>query len=566
VNSKLSWIVNRNFSLRLLPLCLFAVAFLNSCDNTISPNQHIMVENRDEMDGTVTQSIKQILSFALDNNGKLDDSLKLYLPEAVAKFYDAIDNVNAWSTDARWKANADSVYSIIERAELYGLFPKDYHLDQLKSLRKKLKDSIQQKDAVLWSKADLLLTDGAMKFLKHLKEGRLLPDSLSLSSDSSKTDAFFVRYATELLNGSVTAVTYSLEPKHKGYHQLKSALPKFLDSMDRKKYTYVVYPNKDSLALVKNVQKRLVESGYLSSSTKLPDSITFSNALKKYQKAKKLAADGKLGAATVRSLNTSDLERFFRIAITLDRYKQLPEQLPAKFIWVNLPGYYLQVWDSDTIVLESRVIVGKPHTRTPTLNSEISDMITYPQWTIPASIIKKEILPGLKRSPGYLARRGYSLINNKGQVINPHSINWAKYTKGIPFSVRQGSGDDNALGVMKFNFENPYSVYLHDTNQRYLFKNKERALSHGCVRVQEWEKLAFYIARNDSLNIKPGDTLKYTTQTIQDLLAKKERKRIVVENRIPLFIRYFTCEGKGGKVIFFDDIYGEDKKLREKYF
>jgi L,D-transpeptidase YcbB len=265
-------------------------------------------------------------------------------------------------------------------------------------------------------------------------------------------------------------------------------------------------------------------------------------------------------------LNTSDIERFKRIAITLDRYKQLPAKMPDTYIWVNLPGYYLQVWDNDTLVLESRTIVGKPATRTPVLNSNITDMVTYPTWTIPTSIIVKEILPGLKRSPGYLARRGYRLLNNKGEVIDPGSVNWSKYSKGIPYRVQQGSGDNNALGIFKFNFANKYAVYLHDTNQRYLFKNASRALSHGCVRVQEWEKLAFFIARNDSINTKAGDTLRYTTDSIKNWITAKAHLRIEVKNKIPLFIRYFTCEGKNGKVKFYDDIYGEDKALREKYF
>ena len=109
-------------------------------------------------------------------------------------------------------------------------------------------------------------------------------------------------------------------------------------------------------------------------------------------------------------------------------------------------------------------------------------------------------------------------------------------------------------------------MYLHDTNQRYLFKNASRALSHGCVRVQDWEKLAFYIARNDSMNIKTTDTLKYNTDSIKNWIAQKEKHRIDVKNPIPVFIRYFSCEGKDGKIKFFDDIYGEDKVLREKYF
>ena len=240
--------------------------------------------------------------------------------------------------------------------------------------------------------------------------------------------------------------------------------------------------------------------------------------------------------------------------------------MPEKYIWVNIPGYYLQVWDNDTLALESKVIVGKPETRTPLLTSKITDMVTFPTWTVPNSIIVKQYLPKLKNNSNYLSRLGLRLVNGKGETISGGSVNWTRYSKGIPYRVMQGSGNDNALGVYKFNFDNPYAVYLHDTNQRYLFKNASRALSHGCVRVQEWEKLAFYINRNDSLNLRQGDTLKYTTDSIKNWIAQKEMKRLVVKQQIPLYIRYFSCEGKGGKINFFDDIYGEDKILREKYF
>ena len=127
----------------------------------------------------------------------------------------------------------------------------------------------------------------------------------------------------------------------------------------------------------------------------------------------------------------------------------------------------------------------------------------------------------------------------------------------------QGSGDANALGVLKFHFDNKYSVYLHDTNQRYLFANAMRSLSHGCVRVQEWLKLAYYILRTDSLqasrNYRMGDSLRVW-------LSNKEKHSIPVKNKIPVYIRYITCEARDGRLVFYDDIYAEDKFLREKYF
>jgi murein L,D-transpeptidase YcbB/YkuD len=149
--------------------------------------------------------------------------------------------------------------------------------------------------------------------------------------------------------------------------------------------------------------------------------------------------------------------------------------------------------------------------------------------------------------------------------VDPHTVNWFRYNKGIPYKVIQGSGDDNALGILKFNFSNKYSVYLHDTNQRYYFKNAVRALSHGCVRVQEWDKLAHYIINNDSLNAT-NPAYAFKADTLKAWLGRKERHYIPIHSRIPLFIRYYTVEGKDGKVKFYDDIYGEDRMLSEKYF
>ena len=198
------------------------------------------------------------------------------------------------------------------------------------------------------------------------------------------------------------------------------------------------------------------------------------------------------------------------------------------------------------------------------LNSAISVLITYPQWYPPPSIVGKEILPAVKKNPGYLAKKGFSILDSKGNEVDPYTVDWSKYSKGMPYRVVQGSGDANSLGIMKFHFDNKYSVYLHDTNQRYLFGNAMRSLSHGCVRVQEWQQLAFYLLRNDSVMNKGSN---YTRiDSVRSWLTKKQKRNISVKNKFPLFIRNITCEGRNGTILFYDDIYGEDKMLREKYF
>ncbi|MEP7109726.1 MAG: L,D-transpeptidase family protein [Ferruginibacter sp.] len=558
----------------LIFLYMVCWIFIISCNNESKPGDKKIVADPGRMDKETSESIHQALAFALKNNGKIDDSIHLSLVSMVNDFYDKFDYANIWSRRENWEPLADTLLNFIQKGELFGLFPQDYHFKDLRSLKTKLdSDSLKRMDAELWTRADLMFTDGFIHLIKDLKIGRLTADSTFLDKKDTGTRQDFYTSSLEALirHKQFSWLINSVEPAHRGYLELKKVIPRFLDSMDRTEYTYVSYPfktndEKDSVFFIKTIKKRLKESGFIGQNTNLPDSTLLNAAIKKFQKKKGIKQDGKISASLVRLLNLSDLERFKRIAITLDRYKQLPPLMPEKYIWVNLPAYYLNVWDHDSIVLESKIICGKPKTRTPLLYSVISDMVTYPTWTVPPSIIAKQYLPKLKINPYYLSGIGLHLVDKKGETVDPGTVRWNKYKKGIPFKVMQGSGDDNALGIMKFNFNNPYSVYLHDTNQRYLFKNAARALSHGCVRVQRWEELAFYIARNDSMNLKTDQTLRYNTDSIKNWLHNKERKRIVVKNGIPLFIAYFSCERKGENIRFYEDIYDEDKLMREKYF
>jgi L,D-transpeptidase YcbB len=388
-----------------------------------------------------------------------------------------------------------------------------------------------------------------------------------MNPDSVLTDQFFYTAIGQLQKGKhLSEIFHALEPAHKGYVELKEAVKHFLDSANfESQYTYVSYPYKDSIAFVKSLVRRLKEEGMLSWQLDQVDAGQLKEALTKLQTRRELTVDGKFGVQVVAYLNNTDAEKFRRIAINLDRYKVLPPQMPERYIWVNLPAFKLELWDMDTILLESKVVVGKPNTRTPLLTSQISDMVTYPQWTIPNSIIMKEIVPALRRDPGYLAKKGYSLLTWEGEEIDPYTIDWNKYKKGIPYKVVQGSGDANALGILKFNFPNKYSVYLHDTNQRYLFKNEKRALSHGCVRVQEWEKLTYYISALDSTNYE-SDPKRVVSDSIKVWLQRKEKHVVRVKTPLPVYFRYFTVTGKKGKLFFYDDIYHEDKMAREASF
>jgi L,D-transpeptidase YcbB len=559
----------RNLPCRVVSFCIvISIPFFFSCNNNNAPPQQELVNTPQQMNEKIPDVIGKLVSHIVDNAGKMD-SISILESGALQYLYGKTDNDAKWSKEAKWTPVADSLINFIENAKLYGLFPEDYHFQNIDFIKTKfLNDTLARKDVVLWSKADVLLTDAVLQIIKDVKLGRLQKDSITLRSDSAISNEFYQQQLNKIIeSNSVTVVIDSLEPSINAYHELKAGIKKFLDSAQFKNYTYVPYPIYDSANFRPALHRRLFEENLLDSGYASVDSLQLSKAIKEYQRQKKLKVDGRVGNETIRSLNLTDQDKFIRIALSLDKYKMLPAKMPEKYLWVNLAGYYLQLWEKDSIKIYSKVVVGKPLTRSPELSSAISEMITYPQWSVPQSIIAKEFLPELKKDPGYLEKKGFSLLDEKNEELDPYFIDWSKYKSGIPYKIVQGSGDDNALGIMKFNFPNKYAVYLHDTNQRYLFSQTSRALSHGCVRVQDWEKLSNYILQNDSLYIESLGRGSFTkADSVTQWLKRKEKHSIPVKNKIPLFIRYFTCEGKNGKLFFYDDIYNEDHRLRERYF
>ena len=557
---------------RLITACVaIFVLSLSSCKEKTKPEEIVIVKAPEKMDDKVKELIRSFLEYSASKNGRIDDSTVLYQLPILAGIYKQKAFSPQWSSSQNWLAQGDSLLLFIENAKLYGLFPTDYHSQPLAVIKNLFsKDVFKDKetqDAASWARADLMLSDALISILHDIKLGRLPNDSITLRKDSVLAEEFISSKFNAAASGlSLDVIVSTLEPKHKGYRELKEATRNFLETADFNPITQIAFPNKNSLELRSSVAKRLFEMGYIDSIYTEIDSVRLVSILKKFQKDKKLTIDGKIGAQTIRMLNLSDLEKFNHIAITMDRYKMLPDSLPEKYIWVNIPSYTLRLVSHDTLVLNSKVVVGKPITRTPVLTSAISEMITYPQWTIPASIIEKEILPGLKKDTGYLRKKGYMLLNGKNEEVVPDSIDWNKYKKTIPFKVIQGSGDDNALGVLKFNFYNRYSVYLHDTNQRSFFAFDSRAFSHGCVRVQEWEKMAYYIMNNEN-NVSTSTKVKpIPVDSLTHWLEIKEKHSIPIRSKVPVFIRYFTCEVNDGQISFFQDIYDEDKKMIELLF
>ncbi|MEJ7766498.1 MAG: L,D-transpeptidase family protein [Chitinophagaceae bacterium] len=556
IDFKRSWVI---MPYRQLLYILFLI-FVFACKNSNKPREKDIVETTQQLEERTAENLKKLLDYAAQNKDKINDSVKLTSLSLLQAAYSNNNFKTIWSHEDTWQPLADSLYEMISRAKEYGLFPSDYHFSSLTSIRSRLEvDSLARRDAALWTRGDVLFTEAYFAIARHLKLGRLPKDSITLRKDSLFNDNYFIEnFNGAITNKNIIGSLQVLEPKYPGYIDVKNGIRPFLQNAVFKKYTYLNYPYKDTLAFVKTLQQRLSEDGFAAISPEA-DSTSLAVSIANYQLSLDLKPTGKISESIVRGLNNTDWEQFKSIAVTLDQYKLMADFVPETFVMVNLPAYSLYVYNADTLVFQSRVIIGSPKTKTPLLNSRISNFITYPQWTVPYSIIFREMLPKIQKNVDYLEQQNLMVVDRDENVVDPYSIDWSQLNKkSFPYLLRQKEGDDNSLGIIKFNFVNKYSVYLHDTNARWLFSKASRALSHGCVRVQKWEDLSRYLTSSDTIRFPP-DSLKAW-------IGRQEKHTVTGFPRMPLFIRYFIVEGKKGKLLFYNDIYGYNRLIKEKYF
>jgi L,D-transpeptidase YcbB len=253
--------------------------------------------------------------------------------------------------------------------------------------------------------------------------------------------------------------------------------------------------------------------------------------VKAFQERHGLPVDGAVGKATLVALDVPVSARIDQIRATLERCRWVMHDLPDRFVLVNVAGFTVTVMGPDGPTWDSAVVVGKPYTKTPIFRADMRYIVLNPTWTVPPGIMKKEVIPGMRRDPNYLARKGYVMEN--GQVVQP-------------------AGPKNALGRVKLIFPNPHHVYLHDTPSKSYFNETSRTFSHGCVRVAKPIELAA-LALDDPA---------WTTQTLDDAVATGKTRTIVLQKPLPVLILYWTAAvTPDGRLHFLPDVYGRDPAI-----
>ncbi|PSL31767.1 L,D-transpeptidase family protein [Chitinophaga ginsengisoli] len=541
-----------NLTIALVLFSLFA------CHRKRVLREKEIVKDVRQLSEVIPENIAERLEYIVDNEDVMEDSVPALRGGALTYFYQQTSNNPVWSSEGVLDPQADSLLFYVSHADESGLNPAIYHNAALAQAMKRLKeDDAARKDAALWAQVDVLMTDAFMKMASHLRFGIAPRDSITLRRDSVYSDTLLANYLTTALHQHIVGATLrSQEPQQKGYEQLKSAWINFKGKYSEMKWDSLPVSYTDTPAFRQQLINRLAQSGHLDTSGGHgADTAILKKGIRAFQKEFNMYEDGQAGKKTVQALNKTFRDWSAQVAVNMDRWRKLPDTLPERFIMVNVPGYRMELWDSGSVALTSKIIVGAPRTRTPLLNSRMTNFIMYPYWRVPFSITIKEMLPAIKRDRAYLAKKSLEIIDRDGNAINPDSVNWSRMSKNyFPYVLRQMDGLENSLGIMKFNFMNKYAVYLHDTNNRGLFSNAYRALSHGCVRVQQWDSLAMYLTKGDARH--PRDSMRMW-------LANGNKKQIDIQRSVPIYLRYFTAEGRDGRIVFHEDIYGEDKVLRK---
>ncbi len=291
----------------------------------------------------------------------------------------------------------------------------------------------------------------------------------------------------------------------------------------------------DNSPAVAQLRKRLAitaEFGGDPASTVFDSSLT--DAVKSWQTRNGLNPDGIVGNEMITSLNVPVDQRILTIIVNMERCRWLPDRIDEldEYIGVNIPAYSMHYVKDGETALQSRVIVGEEATKTVVFSGKMSYLVFSPYWNVPESIKEKEILPALEEDPDYLVRNNMEWDGER---------------------IRQKPSDENSLGRVKFMFPNSNNIYLHDTPAKSLFRKEDRALSHGCVRVQKARDLAIMILEDDK---------NWSRQKIDAAMRADTEQQYALKRKIPVYIAYFTAVAdENGNVAFFEDIYKRDNRL-----
>lgn len=477
------------------------------------------------------------------NSAQLEDSTATRL----RNFYNSRNFQFAWLTEN----------GLAEQARVFYELDKSYisvsrdstKTDQM--LHTRLSDLIS-KDTVIHTvnrsliKLELQLTQHFFNFVTYAYAGKVDPAALQWYIPRKKIDA------VALLDSLVAKKGKELEewePVNSYYRTLNKELLRWYNIQKRGTWPSIslndlkMVKQGDSGSVIVQFKKRLADFGDINpgdTTSYFTDSLTI--AIKKAQSQFGQNQSGKPDRMLIAALNAPIESRIQQMLINLERMRWSPLMPDGKLILVNIPEYKLHVFEAKKEVLSMGIVVGKAANKTVIFSNNLKNIVFSPYWNIPPSIVRDEILPGMRKNRNFLAQKNMEQYG---------------FSDGLPL-IRQKPGNTNSLGRVKFLFPNSYNIYLHDTPAKALFAENQRAFSHGCIRLAKPKALAQYLL---------ADRPEWTSDKIDQAMNAKKEIWVTMKQPVPVIIAYFTSwVDKNGMVNFRDDIYGHDQKMAQQMF
>ena len=482
--------------------------------------------------------------------------------------YSVFENAPLWLEEGGVKDRAEALLEALRSAPADGLDTTAYPVAQIAALvnAKRLTDTAS---AGTLADAEVLLTSAYVAYAADMLAGQVDPKTVSqawnIPTVPRELDSAIVR---GIENADMKQSLADMSPQDPDYAALKRAYARYQKAAADGGWptTTSSAAGAETTALQARLTAELVSDDSTRSDTRGADSVATAAPLPKstqsaarpkangaaaapgagpqvatliaqFQERHGLPRTGKLDKPTLAELNVPAAERVKQIAANLERHRWLPRTLGTRYVYVNVPAFRLDAYDSGQKTLSMKVVVGQEYEGkvTPVFSDSMETVAFRPYWNIPPSIQQKEIAPKLASNPGYLERE---------------NMEW--YSDGGTRRIRQRPGGKNALGLVKFLFPNSFNIYLHDTPAKALFAKTDRAASHGCIRLEKPAELAQWVLGWDATRVQ------------QAMDGADDNKQVRVQPKIPVYIVYFTAYFRDGQLFFGDDIYNRDDRLEKE--
>ncbi|WP_275782946.1 L,D-transpeptidase family protein [Pararhizobium gei] len=476
---------------------------------------------------------------------------------AVEAFYQGRDRF-IWVEGDAPNAAARAALGVLAQAESVGLDPQDYSV-AVPDLTGNGNDPVARVKALL--DFEIRMSAAVLTYVQDTVRGRIDPNKISGYHDFKRKPVNLAGKMTAIaLSHDVAAYLKAQSPSSPAFLALQREF-QTLQAKTGEAPRIVIAPgtllkpgiaNPELANIIAAVREKGSEAlkaehaatlaAYQGTPDYTPDLVAL---VEGFQKENGLKPDGVVGKASIRILTGGDTtqSKIEKLRVAMEQARWLPADLGDRYVFINQPAFMVYYHEQGAEQFSMRVVVGSKSNQTYFFEDEIQTVEFNPYWGVPQSIIINEMLPKLRRDPGYLDRLGYQ-VEVGGRPVSSYDVNWGGSTKGV--AVRQPPSSDNALGELKILFPNSHAIYMHDTPSKSFFKKDQRALSHGCVRLADPRRMAAAV-------------LGTTVEDVAKQIADGRNKGVSVKEKIPVYVAYFTAwPNKDGVIEYFDDVYERD--------